>query len=73
MRLIDVDHEGEKLSYGEYLARYYFVHHLANDHNNEKDMKSKKYRKKSDSRLWAKEKTKIKMMEIMEITKLDKW
>ena len=21
-RLIDVDHEGEKLSYGEYLARY---------------------------------------------------
>ena len=51
LRLIDVDHEGEKLSYGEYLARYYFVHHLANNHNNEKDMKSKKYRKKSDSRL----------------------
>ena len=41
-RLIDVDHEGEKLSYGEYLARYYFVHRLANNYDNEIDIKNKK-------------------------------
>ena len=39
---IDVDHEGEKLSYGEYLARYYFVHRLANNYDNEIDIKNKK-------------------------------
>ena len=27
--------EGEKLIYNEYLARYYFVHRLANSHANE--------------------------------------
>ena len=41
-RLIDVVHEGRKLSYSVYLATNCFVHRLANNYDNEIDIKNKK-------------------------------